>query len=497
MGRDALVLIAGRFAQALLTVAALRLLTSLLSPAQVGGVYLMLSFAAFFGLFLISPVGNYINRKLHGWQQRGQLLARFRFFNFYVAGVTLLAPLAVMAGKVLLGTGAEIPLFHFMAAVSFYVYAVTWNQTALPALNMLGRRGAFVSFSVLSAAFGLLFSVGLVYLFGRSAQCWLYGQAAGLLLVYVVAMAALKRVAGQEAAAEPASGLMTAENLAGIRAFAVPLSVSALFMWLQTQSYRVIVERFAGPEFLGYLVVGLGIAASLAGVTESLAQQLYFPEFYRGLHGTSGEGRKAALSRLANRTVPAYIVLTAFACALSQHITRLLAAPNFQHAWKFVLIGAFIELFRMTTNILAAAAHAEMKTSALVKPYLWGGGITAAAVLAACLSGAPAPVIPLVMAGCGLVSVLVMRYYMIRTSTFSLSRTAVLKSVLLSIGFAPALLISRQENLFLGVAVVGVFGLYFVFVQWRLMTDFKETRAAQLPPDAAAGIAAEVFKGEA
>lgn len=497
MSRDALVLISGRFVQALLTVAALRLLTSLLSPAQVGSVYLMLSFASFFGLFLISPVGNYINRKLHAWRQHGLVLARFRLFNLYVAAVSLLALPVVLAAKGLLGVGADIPLLHFMAAVSFYIYAVTWNQTVVPALNMFGRRGAFVAFSVLSAALGLAFSAGIVYLAGRTAQSWLYGQAAGLVLVYLLARGTLKAETGGEEAFKPALKVMTAENLVAIRAFTVPLSVSALFMWLQTQSYRVIVERFAGPEFLGYLVVGLGIASSLGGVTESLVQQLYFPEFYKRLHGTSETERRAALSQLADRAIPAYIVLTGFACAMAQHLTRLLAAPNFQYAWKFVFVGAFIELFRMTTNIFAAAAHAEMKTSALVRPYVWGGGITVAAVLAVCLAGAPAVVIPAVMAGGGLVAVCVMRYYMGKISSFQIDKGVAFKSLLLSLGFVPALLLGRQENLARAVLVVAVFGLYFVFVQWRLMSANKGAAKEPVSSEDAAEIAAESFKAEA
>jgi O-antigen/teichoic acid export membrane protein len=91
MRRDILLLTGGRLAQALLAIASLRLLTALLSPAQVGSVYLMLSFTSWFGLFLINPVGMFINRKIHGWHQKKALLKRFRVFNLYVLAVSLLA----------------------------------------------------------------------------------------------------------------------------------------------------------------------------------------------------------------------------------------------------------------------------------------------------------------------------------------------------------------------------------------------------------------------
>lgn len=497
MGKAAVTLIAGRFAQALITVAAMRLLTSLLSPSQVGSVYLMLSFAAFFGLFLISPVGNYINRKLHGWHQRGQLLSRFKLFNIYVVGVSILSLPLILLGKSVMGFGADIPLVHFMVAVAFYVYAVTWNQTAVPTLNMLGHRGAFVGLSVLSAALGLLFSAGLSFFVARTAFYWLCGQAFALFLGYLLAMRELRSEISEVTDYKRASSVMSGENLMAIRSFAVPLSVSALFMWMQTQSYRVIVERFAGPEFLGYLVVGLGISASLGGVTESLVQQLYFPGFYRSLNGSSKEGRRSALSGLVNKTIPAYIVLAAFSFCMARQLTQLLAAPAFQYAWKFVLVGAVIELFRMSTNIFAAAAHAEMKTAALVKPYVLGGGMTAAAVLTACLLGAPAHVIPVVLAAGGLGAALIMWYCMGKVSCLEIDGATVLKSLLLSLGFLPALFMTRSDSIFGAIGITTVFGLYFVFVQWRLMTPNKGATEHREVPGCSREMESEIFKGEA
>ncbi|OGR53061.1 MAG: hypothetical protein A2049_04895 [Elusimicrobia bacterium GWA2_62_23] len=473
MSRDALFLVGGRLFQALLTVAALRLLTTLLSPVQVGSVYLMLSFAAWFGLFLVSPLGNYINRKLYGWHQGSLIPARFRLFNLYVLAVAALAFPLVFAAKQFFGLGSGLPLGHFMAAVALYVYALTWNQTVIPALNLLNKREAFVGFSVLSTGLGLALSCAFALYLGPTAYAWLYGQGLAFLAVYWLARVKLGSSTGSVPGGQGGFAVLTRDNLRGVWLFAGPLSVSALFMWFQTQSYRLIVERFAGPEFLGYLVIGLGIASNLGGVTESLVQQLYFPEFYRRLHGSSEEDRRQALAQLAGRALPVYLVLTAFTCALAPHLTRVLAAPQFHSAWKFLAVGAFIELFRMTTNIFSVTAHAEMKTVSLIKPFAVGGGATALAVLAVCLAGKQGLLVPAGMAAGGLVTLLLMRAAMGKLSRFPLDRGALLKSLALALGFLPAFFWLRVESLAGSAAVLSVFSLYFVFAQWRLMAGLK------------------------
>ncbi|MBU1183169.1 MAG: NAD-dependent epimerase/dehydratase family protein [Proteobacteria bacterium] len=87
MHRDILLLAGGRLAQALLAIVSLRLLTALLSPAQVGSMFLILSLASCVGLFFISPVSLFLNRKLHGWHNSNVLWGRFQLFNLYVLAV--------------------------------------------------------------------------------------------------------------------------------------------------------------------------------------------------------------------------------------------------------------------------------------------------------------------------------------------------------------------------------------------------------------------------
>ena len=41
--------------------------------------------------------------------------------------------------------------------------------------------------------------------------------------------------------------------------FVIPLGGTTFFMWLQNQSYRIIIEKTVGAEFLGMIGLGIGL----------------------------------------------------------------------------------------------------------------------------------------------------------------------------------------------------------------------------------------------
>src|SRR5580698_3094950 len=57
----------GRGAQFLLALATVRVGTTLLSPAEMGRVSLVVTTTGFFIFLLVNPVGMFINRRLHSW----------------------------------------------------------------------------------------------------------------------------------------------------------------------------------------------------------------------------------------------------------------------------------------------------------------------------------------------------------------------------------------------------------------------------------------------
>ena len=477
MNKDVTLITAGRLLQAFLTIIALRIITSFLSPHQVGLVYLMLSFAGWFGLFLLNPVGMYLNRKLYIWHDAGELLRKFFIFSLYTAGVALIAVPLVLAVRLWTGPEAAAAAFIFALTIAAYVYSVTCNQTLIPALNALGYRGPFVFLSVLTSGLGLVFSMFLVSVFSASAICWLGGQIAAFSLMALAGFYMLKKRTGETIWGEvPAFRNSGAAGLREALLFSIPLSGATFFMWLQNQSYRIIVERNISADFLGVLSVGLGIASGLAAVAESLVQQMYFPGFYRRISDGNAESRRAALAELAEKTLPVYLILACFVAASAKYLAWLLVAEKFKDAYMYVAFGAFIELFRMSTNILAAGAHSEMRTRVLIKPYFMGGVFTSIAVLAVCVrSHSGNLAVPSLLAAGGLVTFAAMKIKMNGMVRIKLNYGALLRAALACAPFIPLFFIKDRMPVFWSVICFAGFSAYFIFLEYRVSARWIRT----------------------
>lgn len=466
MKRDAIILIAGRGLQAILTIALFRVITTMLAPAQVGGVYLIFSVAYLFTSFLINPVSFYINRKLFAWHDAKTISAHLAGYNYYVAAVSILAFPLVWCCWRYFGVGAGLSGLVFSAEVACYIYVLIWNLTLLPILNTLGHRLAFVLLSVAASALGLALSAGCARYGLPTAQYWLAGQIAALGLVTAVGVFVFAKKVPEPRAPGGLGAYFKKETLRAIWLFTLPLAVSSFFLWAQGQSYRVIVEKVSGAEFLGYLAVGFSIATSVAGILESLVQQLYLPGFYRKITGGGKAARGAALSELAAQTVPVYIIYLFFMLGAAELLLYFLAAEKYHAVFVYARYGAFIEFCRMTSNVLAAGAYAEMRTKALIKPYFWGGAAAAGGVYLAALSPQPSLFIPLALAASGLITVFGLVWAIKAMTPLSYDYRPALKALLSAALFLPLALFS-PGGFWPALGVLLAAGVYFAYLQYR------------------------------
>jgi len=179
-------IIIGRAAQFILALAMLRVATTLLSPEEMGKVSLALTTIAFFAMFLVNPVGMFINRRLHAWQANGSARAYLERYAGYLIGVALLAaislPLFNLSGLVNFG----MPIGWVVALVCASLIFNTINQTSIPSLNMLGDTRGFVTLSVATLAASFVCAVTLVETVQTSAQYWVLGLLLGQMLLAVV-----------------------------------------------------------------------------------------------------------------------------------------------------------------------------------------------------------------------------------------------------------------------------------------------------------------------
>ena len=146
-------------------------------------------------------------------------------------------------------------------------------------------------------------------------------------------------------------------------------------MWFINQGYRIFIERQLGGSILGEVGVGLGLAASLAAVVESLVTQFFYPKYYSSLPESTFESRKSSWLRMWQISFSIYIPFCFLIIAIAPLVVKALVAAKFSHVVRYVQFGALIELFRQMSNVAYIASHAEKRTQNTIAPYALGAVI--------------------------------------------------------------------------------------------------------------------------
>jgi len=455
--------------QLLLSLLSMRVMTWALSSSEVGNVYLILSLASYFSLIFLSPVGLYMTRRLHAWHQERILPDCYSRYNLYVLVVSIMAVPAIYAVKALFSFGGGIPTAPLLCAVAAFIYFGTWNSTFIPALNILNYRRPFVLFSTLTLLFSLGFSLLLVISVAKTALLWIAGQITGLLLLSGAAYFYFRDHIWGQASSQRQTAAAAGLSMPAVYKFSFPLLITALFMWLQNQSYRIIVERNLGSEFLGLMAVGLGIAISIGAALESMMQQIYYPIYYKAINTDNQEQRRRAWQRMSAVMLPMYLLAMIFVSFMSGHLAIVLVDAKFRAAAFFTVFGAWMEFARIATNMLSNVAHSEMRTNYLAKPYIYGGVISVAGVLAGTSSPGYRYAVPAAMVFGALSTLLLMLFSMRRIMPLNISRGGLKLALLLSLPMPAALFFPAEDFSIRGsLLVLAVFSSYLAGAQYFL-----------------------------
>jgi hypothetical protein len=442
----------------------------MLSSGEVGNVYLVNSIVAFFGFAMVNPVGSYMARKMHAWYREGSILHTFNVFNVYLIGISVMSLLVVFLLRRGFGIASGMSLSLLLPLIMLLIYASSWSQIVIPAMNILGYRISYVIFYTLTLAVGLLLSVLLIWWCKATAFWWLGGQLISLLLISLGGYLYFRRyVNGNRTAVPSETRLLSRHNLQRILLFVAPLSITTSLMWLQNQSYRLIIEKNIGLEFLGMMGLGLSISSNIATALESFVSQLYYPVFYREISTAEPEKRVAAWNRMGQLILPLYVALALMVTALAPFLATILVHRNFVCIFRFIMFGAWIEFFRMTALTLTIVAHAEMETRSLVRPYLCGGIVALAGVLLFSRLDGYERSIPSVLVFAGIVTMAIIYVDMKKLMAIKVGIRRILCSILLS---APFLLVVPlyhfMDSFPLSVLIVSCSGGYFLFSQYMI-----------------------------
>jgi len=389
-------IIIGRAAQFVLALVMLRVATTLLSPDEMGRVSLVLTTIAFFALFLINPVGMFINRRLHAWQASG--VARHYLIRYvgYLLMVALLAatvlPFAYMSGLIDFG----ITIGWLILLVCGSLLFNTINQTAIPSLNMLGDSKGFVILSVATLGASFICAVALVLTIQMDANYWLLGLLLGQALFAVVGARILFSKLHENATMH-AAPIIGKRQLRTLFNFAWPVAIAAGLGWLQSQGYRYFIEAQLGLAQLGLFVAGYGISAGIIAGFEAILTTYFQPRLYRTANLEQPAEQGQGWRRYATAVIPSVLLTVSLVVILAPELTKLFLGEQFQSAATFVIWGALAEAARVLAGVYSLIAHVLMRTRWLILPTLMG------AVLSITLCALLIPLFGAVGAGVGLV----------------------------------------------------------------------------------------------
>ena len=457
-----LIIFIGKLLQMVIMFFTMKISTHLLSPKEMGNIYLFITVYTFFILFFINPLSQYMYRHINTWKENQLIINNLSLYFLYVLGI---ATSSILIGYIMyiLGIVHVMNLKVFLTLLFGFILFVTLNQTIIPLLNMLHYRLIFTVLTVLTSFGILLFGYMFIIYFGYDAQNWLFGTLlANLVFAGIGFFVLRKKLQDTFAGFLLNIKAISKSKIKSILKFILPLSFATLFMWLQNSGYRIIIEKNINLEFLGFLGVGLAVSGQVAGIIESIAMQYFHPIYYQRISNTTIENRKKAINSLINNVLPIYLMLAIFLTFLSKNVLEILVDEKYYTAYIFTMFGIWIEFFRMTTNLFGNISQSEMNTKKFMIPYIVGSITTTILVYFSSISNKYSIDIPISLLVGGFVTLGMMYVFMKQLIDFTINYKLLFLSFLLSLPYASVYFLNIKTSMYSDLLLVALFGTYFL-----------------------------------
>jgi O-antigen/teichoic acid export membrane protein len=361
MNKDLIILVTGRVMQIVIMLVSVRLLTSFLTPEEVGNYYIILAYLAFFNLVLLNPFGMYFTRHLLHWQKNHNLLNALFVFIIWIILVSIISiPISIVLHG-WLGYESKFGLAFFVVYIAVAIFISTTHRNVIGGTNTLGYRKEFVVYLISTLLLGLFFSVGIVYFYYHHALGWLYGIIISetMMLVPIVKFF----IQNNRLSTQKIKQRLSKEKIKTILLFSLPIGLTTFLFWGQTIAYRFIIDYKYSTEVLGFIAVGLGVSSAVFSAIESISMQYFNPIFLKKILDASKAERSQAWNEIARQIVPIYILTAFFTIAMSEVLVKILIDHKFHGAYIYTMVGVGFEFFRVMTALFYIVSQSEYKTS--------------------------------------------------------------------------------------------------------------------------------------
>jgi O-antigen/teichoic acid export membrane protein len=463
----------GRILQFTLLMLMVRVATVFLSPIEMGRMSLVTTTTAFFALFLINPIGMFINRRLHTWKQIGRTRRYLYYYLGYLFLVSFVAALCLIiinwVGIVQFRTETTWLLLLVCGSLLFN----TVNQTVIPSLNLFGFTGWFIGLTLLTNATGFIFALFFILNFQFKAEYWLLGLLVGQTLLAGIGYKVFFNKLHLNKPERNLENGLTPEQVKGLFVFSWPIAISVGLNWVQTQGYRFYMEKLLGLEPLGLFVAGYSISFGFIAAFESVLTTYLQPLFYKQISNGVEREQSLAWNAYAGMIFPALILTVSFIIVLAPELTRLFLGPAFQAASEFVVWGAVAEAMRVVAGVYGLVAHARMKTRLLLVPNVIGAALSIILVWLL-VPQLAAGGVGVALSFSGVATVVAMHTLMLPHLRITLPGKLLIKSsTMAGLAMLAATLgravIGRTDSLEMTMVFLAVWGVLFLVLQYLLL----------------------------
>jgi len=367
LSKEGLWIAAGQGAAVGGSIIGVRLLTSLLDPAEYGQLALGMTVATFVNQIVMGPLCNGATRLYAPAVEDGDLAGFFaavrRLTAWASAGTLLLIPGAIVA-LVVMGESAWMSITIF--AILFAT--LTGGNAVLSGVLNAARQRSIAAIHQGAESLGRsLVAAALLFWIGATSTIAMIGYAIVSLAVLASQYTWLRK---QIPSGGPSSGHGRARWETEIWRFAWPFSTFGIFTWAQLVSDRWALQVFSSSQEVGRYAVLFQLGYYPIAIVSNMAMQLLAPIYYQRVGNAADEKRNASVSLLTLRLTNGVLVLTlvAFTITLLTHpaIFRIAAGREYASVsyllpWLILSGGIFAAGQSLSLNLMS-----QMKSRSLV-----------------------------------------------------------------------------------------------------------------------------------
>ena len=297
----------------------------------------------------------------------------------------------------------------------------------------------------------------MIFLFTKSSINWLYGiiiSESIILMVLFFIYSGIKIDLNKIQ--------FSLIKLKPILNFMYPIAIITLIVWIQSMSYRIVIDRNFSSSDLAIAALGFSIPGMIFSSVENFGSIYFNNRILKSLLKSTKEVREKTWNDISSLMIFFYILTFIFIVSFSYQILFVVAGNNYLESQKFIFLGAIIEFMRVNINQLNKISHFEKNTKQNIIPFVTGGLITVIIFLFFEFSRIEKIYYVLIITQ---FIILILSYlFMNRLIKIKLKfsiKNIVLYSVPFLFGFLPFL---NSDKLILNLIIIAVFGIYFLYL---------------------------------